>query len=144
MEMAFWIKTKSIIWFLTLSDSPKQTLKVCSCWILLFTEYFDKIGQPDVSFEKIAFATTQDLFNTIDLNHDEKISIDEFLIWYQTSGGEIDTEELERAKALREAKMRELAKRGAAPPPKRDVMNSNRLLCFKKYYSRKPKQKLKL
>jgi len=62
----------------------------------------------------IAYATTKDLYNKIDLNGDEKITLEEFLIWHKGTGI-LEESEKEGAKAIREAKMSEGKNRGLIP-----------------------------
>jgi Ca2+-binding EF-hand superfamily protein len=55
----------------------------------------------------IAYATAKDLFGKMDLNGDDKITVEEFLIWHKGSGGAIDSGDKEGAKVMREAKITE-------------------------------------
>ena len=51
----------------------------------------------------------------MDLDHNEKVSFEEFMTWYKGSSDEIDQTEKEGAKAIREAKLNELKNKGQVP-----------------------------
>jgi Ca2+-binding EF-hand superfamily protein len=59
----------------------------------------------------IAYATSKDLFTKMDLNGDEKVSLEEFLAWHKGS----DSAEKEGVKIIREAKIAEAKLRGKIP-----------------------------
>jgi len=59
----------------------------------------------------IAYATATDIYKLMDLDHTGKVSIEEFLVWFQTSQGEINPKDIETAKLLKENKIREIQER---------------------------------
>ena len=59
----------------------------------------------------LAYATTADVFKLMDLDHSGKVSLEEFLVWFKTTQGEITAKDIETAKLLKQNKIREIQER---------------------------------
>jgi len=60
----------------------------------------------------------------MDINNDDRVSLEEFMIWYKGTKGEIQPIEKENAKEIREARLKNLRKKGLIKGNERSVQNT--------------------
>jgi len=75
----------------------------------------------------VAYATTLDVFKTMDINNDDRVSLEEFMIWYKGTKGEIQPIEKENAKEIREARLKNLRKKGLIKGNERSIVEQEQL-----------------
>jgi len=75
----------------------------------------------------VAYATTLDVFKTMDINNDDRVSIEEFMIWFKGTKGEINPTDKDAAKELREARLKNLRKKGLIKQHEHQILEQEQL-----------------